>query len=53
VASDSFAGGSSQVRIVHEEGGTFMAIPLDSHGKPLSKEYWKRSTKRAALFDRR
>lgn len=41
---------TNQVRIIHEEGGTFLAIPLDLHGEPLPKNRWRRSNSRIALL---
>jgi acetyl/propionyl-CoA carboxylase alpha subunit len=34
------------VDLVHENGGTFLAIPLDTHGAPHPRSDWKRSLSR-------
>jgi acetyl-CoA carboxylase biotin carboxylase subunit len=41
--------GATSLSIVHEPGGTFLAIPLDASGTPLAKSLWRRSTSRAAV----
>jgi acetyl/propionyl-CoA carboxylase alpha subunit len=44
-----FPDGASAMKIVHEEGGTFLAIPLEADGTQRSKEHWRRAQVRAAL----
>jgi acetyl-CoA carboxylase biotin carboxylase subunit len=44
-----FPDGASGMKIVHEEGGTFLAIPLEADGTQRSKEHWRRALVRAAL----
>jgi acetyl-CoA carboxylase biotin carboxylase subunit len=39
--------GATALRIVHEPGGTFLAVPLSDSGEPLGKELWRRSNTRA------
>jgi len=41
--------GATSLSIVHEPGGTFLAIPRDSAGAPLPTSTWRRSTSRAAI----
>ena len=45
--------GATSLKLTHEPGGTFLAVPLDTSGKPLSQQFWRRSNTRAgALSDR-
>lgn len=41
--------GASAIKIIHEPGGTFLAVPIARDGAPLPKEMWRRSTSRALL----
>jgi hypothetical protein len=41
--------GATSLSIVHEPGGTFLAIPRDSAGASLPTSTWRRSTSRAAI----
>jgi acetyl/propionyl-CoA carboxylase alpha subunit len=42
--------GASALRIVHEPGGTFLAIPLAKSGEPLTPDTWRRSNTRAGAI---
>lgn len=44
------AGDLKPVDIVHEHGGTFLAIPLSSTGAPQEKSTWRRSNIREAVI---
>jgi acetyl/propionyl-CoA carboxylase alpha subunit len=44
------AGDLKAVDIVHEHGGTFLAIPLSSTGAPQEKSTWRRSNIREAVI---
>jgi acetyl-CoA carboxylase biotin carboxylase subunit len=41
--------GAKSLSIVHEPGGTFLAIPRDGAGAPLPTSAWRRSSSRAAV----
>ena len=49
ITSGMLPTGAESLSIIHEPGGTFLAIPLDSAGNPLEKSLWRRSTSRAAI----
>lgn len=40
-------GNRTAVDLVHESGGTFLAIPLDAHGAPLPQSNWRRALSRS------
>lgn len=41
---------AKSIALTHEQGGTFLAVPIGADGKPLSKSLWRRSnTRREAL----
>lgn len=42
--------GARVIKLVHEPGGTFLAIPLDATDVPLAKEHWLRSNTRAGAL---
>jgi acetyl-CoA carboxylase biotin carboxylase subunit len=44
--------GATAIHLVHEPGGTFLAIPVDVADKPFTKEYWIRSNTRAGALRR-
>jgi acetyl-CoA carboxylase biotin carboxylase subunit len=39
------------VDLVHERGGTFLAIPLSPAGTPLSTDSWRRSNRKSAAIE--
>lgn len=41
---------ATRLKIVHEPGGTFLAVPLDNDGKPLPTATWRRSNSREMLI---
>ncbi len=43
-------GARTSVDLVHEHGGTFLAIPLDEAGAPLAKSNWKRGLSKKDLL---
>jgi acetyl-CoA carboxylase biotin carboxylase subunit len=43
-------GARTPVDLVHEHGGTFLAIPLDERGSPLPKSSWKRALSRREVL---
>jgi hypothetical protein len=45
--------GAKSLSIVHEPGGTFLAIPLYGTGAPLPKSTWRRSVSRSAICETR
>jgi acetyl/propionyl-CoA carboxylase alpha subunit len=47
--SDSEPRGARKIKIVHEPGGTFLAIPLNADGSPQTTDNWRRSNSRDAL----
>jgi acetyl/propionyl-CoA carboxylase alpha subunit len=50
VAHATLPKGAQALRIVHEPGGTFLAMPIDSCGQPLERSFWRRSnTRKGAL----
>lgn len=38
------------LKIIHEPGGTFLGVPLDQNGRPLSTTLWRRSNNRTLLL---
>lgn len=50
LTSGSLPPGAQSVAVTHEQGGTFLAVPLMADGTPLSQSLWRRSnTRRGAL----
>jgi acetyl/propionyl-CoA carboxylase alpha subunit len=46
----SLPAGAAGLKLVHEPGGTFLAIPLDEAGKPLQQATWRRSNTRSGAL---
>ena len=49
VTGSALPAGAVSLTVVHEQGGTFLAVPVDAHGQTLPKEHWRRALTRAAL----
>jgi hypothetical protein len=39
------------LKITHEEGGTFLGVPLDRDNAPLDRSSWRRSNTRAGVVE--
>jgi len=49
LATGKLPAGATSLTVLHEHGGTFLAIPVDAHGDALPREHWRRALTRAAL----
>ncbi len=45
--------GATSIELTHEQGGTFLAVPLDTEGNPLEQSVWQRSNTRRGALDYR
>jgi acetyl-CoA carboxylase biotin carboxylase subunit len=44
--SKSLPAGAVSIKLIHERGGTFLAVPVSAVGEPLSQDLWCRSNTR-------